>query len=107
MKPQSYRDSEAHHTIGSNTVESRFIRERGMHAVNARPPPAVAYRRYPSLSDDGQPWFPRLRRARRNADENVSVVNRANENDVSPLFSVRVVAFLLLVAIIAALAAKK
>lgn len=33
-----------------------------MHAVNARPPPPVLYRRYPSLSDDGQPYFPRLRR---------------------------------------------
>lgn len=107
MKPQSYRDSEAHHTNGSNAVESRSTRERGMHAVNARPPPAVLYRRYPSLSDDGQPYFPRLRRARRNPEENVSVVNPANENDVSPFFSVRVVAFLLLVAIIAALVAKK
>jgi len=32
-----------------------------MHAANARPPPAVVSRRYPSLSDDGQPYFPRLR----------------------------------------------
>lgn len=105
MKPQSYRDSEADHTTGSNAVESRSTRERGMHAVNARPPPAVAYRRYPSLSDDGQPWFPRLRRARRNPDENVSVVNRANENDVSSFFSVRAFALLAIVAIIAALVA--
>ena len=105
MKPPSYRDSEAHHTTGPNTVESRSIRERGMHAVNARPPPAVPYRRYPSLSDDGQPWFPRLRRARRNPAETVSVVRSANEKDVAPFFSVRAFAFLAIVVIIAALVA--
>lgn len=105
MKPQSYRDSEAHHTTNSKAAESRSTRERGMHAVNARPPPTVMYRRYPSLSDDGQPWFPRLRRARRSPDENVSAVNRANENDVSPVFSVRAFALLAIVVIIAALVA--
>jgi len=104
MKPQFYRDSETHHTTGPKTVESRSIRERGMHAVNARPPPAVPYRRYPSLSDDGQPWIPRLRRAHRNPEENSSVVNPANENDVSPFFSVRTFALLAIIVIIAALA---
>ncbi len=77
-----------------------------MHAVNARPPPAVPCRRYPSLSDDGQPYFPRLRRTRRNAEDNATM-DRANENDGTRFFSARVLAFVLLVAIIAVLAAKK
>jgi hypothetical protein len=76
-----------------------------MHAANARPPPAVPYRRYPSLSDDGQPYFPRLRRARRTIDGATVPESAANENDQSPFFSVRAFAFLAIVAIIAALVA--
>ena len=106
MKPHSYRDSETPPATGPNAGVSRSTRERGMHAMNARPPPAVPYRRYPSLSDDGQPYFPSLRRTRRHAEAHVPS-NAANENDASRFFSVRVVAFLLLVAIIAALVAKK
>lgn len=103
MKPQYYRGSEADPTAGS--VENRSTRERGLHAANARPPPAVTYRRYPSLSDDGQPYFPRLRRARRSADKSAAAVNSANESDPSPFFSVRAFALLAIVAIIAALVA--
>ena len=43
------------------------------------------------VSDDGQPWFPR---ARRNADKKITVVNPANESDLSPFFSVRTIALL-------------
>lgn len=74
-----------------------------MHAVDARPPPAVQYRRYPSLSDDGQPYFPRLRRTR-----NVGAAARAEarvRRDPAPLLSVRLFALLAIVAIIAALLA--
>ena len=106
MKSPCHRHAEANRTADTNRGENRSIRERGMHAVNARPPPPVLYRRYPSLSDDGQPYFPRLRRTRPNAEDNATM-DPANENDGSRFFSVRVVAFLLLVAIIAALAAKK
>ncbi len=102
MKPNSYRDPEAHHITGSNLVRHRSSCERGMHAVNARPPPTALYRRYPSLSDDGQPWFPR---ARRNADKKITVVNPANERDLSPFFSVRTIALLAIVVIIATLVA--
>ena len=106
MKPHSNQDSETHPATGPNAGENRSTRERGMHAVNARPPPAVPHRRYPSLSDDGQPYFPRLRRTRRDAEAPVTS-DEASENDGSRFFSVRVVAFLLLVAIIVALAAKR
>lgn len=104
MNPHYYRDSEADPIAGSPPDENRSIRERRMHAADARPPPAISYRRYPSLSDDGQPWFPRLRRARRSADESAAA-NSANESDPSPFFSVRAFALLALVAIIAALVA--
>jgi len=100
MKPHSYRDPEAHHITGSNRVGHRSSGERGIHAVNARPPPTALYRRYPSLSDDGQPWFPR---ARRNADKKIAVVNSANERDLLPFFSVRTIALLAIVVIIATL----
>lgn len=106
MKTHSGRAAEAHHATGSNAGESRSTRGRGMPAVNARPPPAVPDRRYPSLSDDGQPRFPSVRRTRRNADER-ETMDAANENAGSRFFSVRVVACLLLVAIIAALGAKQ
>lgn len=76
-----------------------------MHAVNARPPPAVRYRRYPSLSDDGQPYFPRLQRARRTIDGANVPDSMAHENDPSSFFSVRAFAFLAIVAVIAALVA--
>jgi hypothetical protein len=105
MKPQSHRDSDAHRISHSNAVENRATRERGMHAVNARPPPAVPYRRYPSLSDDGQPYFPRLRRARRSTNEDMTAASSANESDHSPFFSVRAFALLAIVIIIAALVA--
>lgn len=106
MKPNSYRDSEAPHATGPNVGDSRSARERRMQATNARPPPAAPYRRYPSLSDDRQPYFSHLRRPRRDAEDNAPTA-AANENDGARFFSVRVVAFLLLVALIAALAAKK
>lgn len=105
MKPHYHRDPEAHRATDSTVGAHRSTRERGMHAVNARPPPAVLYRRYPSLSDDGQPYFPRLRRARRSADEKVNAVNRVNENTRAPFFSVRAFALLAIAVIIAALVA--
>ncbi len=37
------------------------------HHKNTAPSgvPIITHRRYPSLSDDGQPWFPRARYSRR------------------------------------------
>jgi len=104
MKPQSYQDSDTRRNTTS-AIKNRSVRERGMHAANARPPPAVPYRRYPSLSDDGQPYFPRLRRAWRNTDENVTATNAANESDRSGFFPVGVFALLAIILIIALLVA--
>jgi hypothetical protein len=107
MKSHNLPHSEVHHLADSNLAENRSTGGRGMHAVNARPPPAVPYRPYPSLSDDGQPWFPRRRRARRPADEIESLIaaSPANETDHSLFFSVRAVALLAIVIILVALAA--
>jgi hypothetical protein len=105
MKPQPHRRPDAPGNTGSIPLADRSTHERGMHAINARPPPAVPYRRYPSLSDDGQPYFPRLRRARRTADATPTMMVAANDNDRSPFFSVRAFALLAIVAIVAALVA--
>lgn len=107
MKPHNPPNSEVHHLTGSKLAANHSTRERGMHAVNARPPPALPSRRYPSLSDDGQPWFPRLRPARRPADkiESLIAANPANETDHSLFLSVRAVALLAIVILLIALAA--
>jgi hypothetical protein len=81
------------------------VTERGTRATNARPPPAITYRRYPSLSDDGQPYFPRLRRTRRSENETFTVANSSGESDSSRFLSVRVIAMLAIIIIIAALVA--
>lgn len=59
MKPLS------HHNAGSTNPAirppdaTRSPHEGIVNASNASTPPVVNYRRYPSLSDDGLPWFPR------------------------------------------------
>lgn len=105
MKSQSHTNSNAHRGTDSTPWENDSIRDRGMHATNARPPAAVPYRRYPSLSDDGQPYFPRLRRARRTIDGAIVPDPVGNENEESSFFSVRAFAVLAIVAIIAGLVA--
>ena len=83
---------------------TRSSSEREVHATSLRSPPVVPHRRYPSLSDDGQPYFPRLRRKKRPMEESMTVP-RASENDRPVFFSVRAIALLAIVAIIAALVA--
>ena len=104
MKPNPHRNPDTNHVAESTDPHTRSVRERGMHATDVRPPPAVPYRRYPSLSDDGQPYFPRLRRARRSADETVTVAEAVGSGS-SPLLSVRVIAWAAIIVIIAALVA--
>src|SRR3954471_20154045 len=103
MKPQYHRYSESDPVAGSTPVNHRSTGERGLHAFNARPPSAVQYRRYPSLSDDGQSWFPRLRRAPISADHSAAALNSANESGQSPLFAARAFVLLAIVAVMAAL----
>jgi hypothetical protein len=106
MKPNHHRNIDTHATFESNASRVRALSERGMHAINARPPPAVACRRYPSLSDDGEPCFPRFSWTRRAADKAVSATDYSPATDASSsLFPVRVVALLAIIAVIVALVA--
>ena len=105
MKRNPHRNSDPNHAVRSTGPHIPSMTERGMHATNARPPPAITYRRYPSLSDDGQPYFPRLRRTRRSENETFTVANFAAESDSSRFISVRLIALLAIIVIIAALIA--
>lgn len=82
-----------------------FVSEREVHATSLRSPPIVPYRRYPSLSDDGQPYFPHLRRTSRPMEESMTVAPASVENDRPVFLSVRAIALVAIVAIIAALVA--
>ncbi len=67
-----------------------------------RPPPSEPRRRYPSLSDDGQPWFPRFPWPRWRDTEADEALR--GERSEPPFLSVRAIALLLFAALIAALA---
>ena len=75
-----------------------------MPATSLRIPPAVPHRRYPSLSDDGQPYFPRLWRKGRTLEE-FAIARAPVENERPVFLSVRAITLLAIVAIIAALVA--
>jgi hypothetical protein len=105
MKTNRHRNSDTNHAARSTRPHVPSVTERGIYATNARPPPAITYRRYPSLSDDGQPYFPRLRRTRRSENETFTVANPSAESDSSRFLSVRVIALLAIIVIIATLLA--
>ena len=75
-----------------------------MHANSRRSPPAVPHRRYPSLSDDGQPWFPHAPGLRGTKIESSSALT-SREANPSEFSYVRVIAIAVIVAIIATLVA--
>jgi hypothetical protein len=104
MKPQSHRNTRTPHDAGRSPRETRSAREGGMHANNRRSPPAVPHRRYPSLSDDGQPWFPRAPWSRGTETESSSAIT-SREASPSEFSYVRVIAIAAIVAIIATLVA--
>lgn len=77
-----------------------------IYRVTAAAPASSRYRRYPRLSDDGQPYFPWLRwnkRAAGNPDaaKPVSVADDRSQ----PRLSVRILALIAIAAIFAALVA--
>ena len=76
-----------------------------MPATSLRIPPAVPHRRYPSLSDDGQPYFPRLWRKKRTMEESIAIARASVENERPVFLSVRAITLLAIVAIIAAFVA--
>ena len=105
MKPQPHRNAGAYHDAGRSPTGTRSGSEREVHATILRNPPVVTHRRYPSLSDDGQPYFPRFRRKSRRMLESTTVARAPVDNDRPVSLSVRAVALLVIVAIIAALVA--
>ena len=58
MKTQPHRSRGVLLNAVSTPSNYRAIRQRGPSSLSPRPPPTAVARRYPSLSDDGQPWFP-------------------------------------------------
>jgi len=67
-------------------------------------PPNAPHRRYPSLSDDGKPWFPRAHWSRRSETRSASAIpSRADKPAEFPY--VRVFAIAGIITIIAALVA--
>lgn len=75
-----------------------------MAATHRHSPAVIPHRRYPSLSDDGQPFFPRSRPPRRSATESATATS-ASEGNRSRIPYVRVFSLLAIIAIIAALVA--
>ncbi len=72
-----------------------------MSVVSVRTPPPVTHRRYPSLSDDGQPYFPSLRRRGPIGTVMNDASHGSAHSDAMP--SVRTLALLALVVIIVVL----
>ena len=105
MKPQPHRNAGAHPDAGRSPTGTRFVSEREVNPANLRSPPVVPHRRYPSLSDDGLPYFPRLQPKTRRREESVTVTRVAVQKDQPIFSSVRAIAVLAIVAIIAVLVA--
>lgn len=59
MKPTPFRNAGHPHDAGRPPHATSSRNEGGLHAGNRCSSSVVPDRRYPSLSDDGQPWFPR------------------------------------------------
>lgn len=70
-----------------------------MNANRRHIPPSIPHRRYPSLSDDGQPWFPRAPWSRQSEKENP--VDPSFENIRSSFLYIRLITLLVILAIIA------
>src|SRR5688572_29053939 len=96
MKTQPNRHTRSDSSdAGPSPHRDRLLSEQGTDAENLRVRPIILHRRYPSLSDDFMPLFRRTPRTRR----------PAIRSEISTHTYVRVIALLVIIAIIAALAA--
>ena len=102
MKPQPPQNTPAHRDPGRASHETHPSSEGGLHVNGRRPPPAVPHRRYPSLSDDGQPWFPRAPGSRRSETTSPPAITSREENPAEFSY-VRMIAIAGIIVIIAAL----
>jgi hypothetical protein len=86
---------------------TRSAGERETHVTSLRSPPVMPYRRYPSLSDDGQPYFPRFWKTSRRVEETTSESSPTVTTDRLPFPTARTlaaVAFVVLIVILLATA---
>jgi hypothetical protein len=57
-----------------------------MYPKTAHNPSGIQHRRYPSLSDDGQPYFPSFRRSSRRVDETLFGANGRSDRSAAQTF---------------------
>ena len=100
MKPQLHANRGIDDDAVRSPLETRIASARGIPAAS---PPVVPHRRYPSLSDDGQPYCPRWRSTRRPAQETLNAALSSVDSDSALFSAVRVIAILCIIAIIASL----
>lgn len=81
---------------------NRTERREGSRPVSL--PPGAPHRRYPSLSDDGQPYFPAMRWKRQLRERNADSPHSTSDGGRSPFVSVRFIALAALIVILLALA---
>src|SRR5688572_18805432 len=106
MKPQPHSRFGAHRDAVRPSPETGSVTERRMYPKTAHNPSGIPHRRYPSLSEDGQPYFPSLRRSIRRADEALFGANDRSDRSAAQTFlSVRAIALVAIIVIIAALVA--
>ena len=103
MKPQPHRNLSSRPDADRSPTATRTTREREVSVVSVRTPPPVPHRRYPSLSDDGQPYLPSLRRHRPIGTLLNDASHGSRHSDTEAMPSVRTLALLALVVIIVVL----
>ena len=104
MKQQPHQNIGAHGGASRSPQKTHSPREDGMNANRRLTPPTVLHRRYPSLSDDGQPWFPRAPWSRQSENE-PAPANTSLKDGRSEFPFVRAIALIAIVVIVAVLAA--
>lgn len=102
MKPQPPQNTAARRDAGRASHKTHSSSEGGLHVNGRRTPPAIPHWRYPSLSDDGQPWFPRAPGSRQSEIESPSAITSREENPTEFPY-VRMIAIAGIIVIIAAL----
>jgi hypothetical protein len=102
MKHQPHQNPDTHNVAGRSHHKTTSSGEQ-MNANRRHIAPSIPYRRYPSLSDDGQPWFPRAPWSRQLKSE--TSTNSSLEENRSQFSHIRLIALLGILAFIALLVA--
>lgn len=105
MKSQPHRNTDTTAETGHPLNEAHSNRRRGPDPDNRRTPPSAPDRRYPSLSDDGQLWFPGAPWVR-NSETDARPATTPDDDRQPDFPFVRIFALAAIVAIIATLVAR-